>query len=303
MGSNLPPRLASPRGDHVTISDTTRLNNLRSFASDRQRLVQLLGINPATLAELTHSTTLYTEFEIEKNGKKRGVQAPRDDLKAVQKRIADLLARIRPEEYLYCPAKRRSYVSNAARHKDSRVVRCLDITKFFPNTPSRRVYWFFARVMQCAGDIAGILAKLATYNSCLPTGSPLSPIMAHYAYIDVWRAIADLTKESWLLLTVYVDDITVSGAHVPDHLIWRAKQIIHASGLRYHKEKKYVDNPAEVTGVILRDGKMSLPNRQHLKMHKAKVDSRHTADEIEKSKLATRIRGLRAQQGQIERQR
>jgi hypothetical protein len=193
-------------------------------------------------------------------------------------------------------------VSNAARHKDNRVVRCIDVKKFFPNTPRRRVYWFFREIMKCPGDVAGILANLATYQGHLPTGSPLSPIMAHYAYIDVWRAIAELARANDVTMTVYVDDVTLSGQRLPDAIMWEVRQLLHGAGLRYHKEKKYVDRPAEITGVILRNGELVIPNRQHLKLRNARKARREavTQDDIDASDR--RINGLIAQRGQIRRE-
>jgi hypothetical protein len=220
-------------------------------------------------------------------------------LKVAQARIASLLTRIRPADYLFCPAKKRCYVTNAAQHRHNRVVHCLDITKFFPNTPRRRVYVFFANAMECAPDVAGRLAGLATFNAHLPTGSPLSPIMAHYAYTDVWQALAKIANAHNFTLTVYVDDVTISGQHVPQHVVWEMKRIIRASGLRYHKEKRYVDRPADVTGVILRNGRLLIPNRQHLKQHITKVSIASATDETTTLAATARLRGLRAQEAHI----
>ncbi len=230
----------------------------------------------------------------------RHIEEPCDELKAAQSRIAALLTRIRPADYLYCPAKRRCYVANAAQHRNNRVVHCLDMTKFFPNTPRRRVYAFFAHVMECAPDVAGRLARLATLKGHLPTGSPLSPIVAHYAYSDVWCALADIARKHGFTLTVYVDDVTVSGDHVPEHIVWEMKRIIYTAGLRYHKEKRFVDVPADITGVILRNGRLLLPNRQHQKHHVAKASLINAPDATHREATLNRLRDLQAQRKQIE---
>jgi len=268
----------------------------------RHQLLRLLGVTDDHLRALTQSDELYIEYDIPKKpNKKRHVEEPRGDLKKVQARIAKLLARIQPADYLYCPAKRRCYVTNAARHRDSRVIRCLDLKEFFPNTPRVRVYRFFFEVMQCAGDVAGVLANLASFGGHLPTGSPLSPIMAHYAYWDVWNAIAAITAEHGLNVTVYVDDVTLSGVQVPTHLVWEVKKVLHAAGLRYHKEKEFVDRPGDVTGVILRDGKLLLPNRQHLKIREAKSELGAAREEMAVRKAVGRLRGLVGQRIQLSR--
>ena len=61
------------------------------------------------------------------------------------------------------------------------------------------------------------------------------------------------------------DDVTISGAKVPVADVWQVRRMIHRTGLRYHKLKHYVDRPAEITGVVVRGGKIVVPNRQPLK--------------------------------------
>jgi hypothetical protein len=270
--------------------------------TSRHQLVRLLGVTNDHLELLSRTEGLYREYDIPKKAnKKRHVEEPRGDLKKVQARIASLLGRIRPADYLYCPAKRRCYVTNAARHRNNRVVRCLDLKEFFPNTPRLRVYRFFLEVMECAGDIAGTLANIASHKGHLPTGSALSPIMAHYAYWDVWNAIAAIAAHHGLTVTVYVDDVTLSGVQVPTRAVWQVKQELHAAGLRYHKEKGFIDCPADVTGVILRDGRLLLPNRQHLKIRTTKSELGAVCEEIAKQAVFGRLRGLTGQRTQIAR--
>jgi hypothetical protein len=265
-------------------------------------LLHLLGVTNDHLEALSHPGRLYREYDILKPpNKTRHIEEPRGDLKKVQAQVAKLLGRIQPADYLYCPAKRRCYVTNAARHRHNRVVRCLDLKEFFPNTTRLRVYRFFFEVMQCAGDVAGILANVACCRGHLPTGSPLSPIMAHYAYWDVWNAIAAITANHELIVTVYVDDVTLSGAHVPTHAVWEVKQVLHAAGLRYHKEKKFIDRPSDVTGVISFAGELLTPNRQHLKIREAKAKLGASRDEFAKRAALARLCGLSAQRIHIAR--
>ena len=141
---------------------------------NRKRLAALLHISTAELRHLAkHADSLYSEFDVpKKTGGVRGVENPRRQLKLVQARIARLLGRIAPPDYLFCPVKGRCYVTNAAQHRGQRVVHCLDVRKYFPSTSSRRIYWFFHSVLGCEKDIAALLAKLASYRGHLPTGIP-----------------------------------------------------------------------------------------------------------------------------------
>jgi len=271
------------------------------MVTTKRKLAECLGLTlPLLSALVARGDALYREFQLKKPGKKpRQVEEPVAELKKIQGRIAGYLSRIQPPDYLYCPVKGRSYLTNAAAHRHNRVVKTWDVRKYFPNTPARRVRWFFTEVMKCSPDVADLLVKLATYKGHLPTGSPLSPVMAHYAFYDIWQEIARLCREAGCVNTVYVDDLTVSGNVVPGELKWKVRQVIYSTGLRYHKEKSFIDKPAEVTGVVLREGQLLMPNRQHRKRWLANKELRVEKNEKTRAKLKKRIKGLNAQAAQF----
>ncbi|MXN49406.1 RNA-directed DNA polymerase [Shinella kummerowiae] len=267
----------------------------------KKRLSALLKLDMKSIQELAKSADdLYAEFDVPKKaGGVRGVENPRRQLKLVQARIARFLGRIVPPDYLFCPVKGRCYVKNAAQHRGQRVVRCLDIRKYFPSTSSRRVFWFFRNIMQCEADVAAILAKLATYRGHLPTGSPLSPIMAFFAHYDVWEVIASHCTTHGYRLTVYIDDVTISGTTLSPAVLWDIKRAIHRSGLRYHKEKHFVDRPAEITGVIVNGERLVVPNRQLKKLYEIQRDLKQPLIPQLESKLREKLTGLRGQVAQV----
>ncbi len=152
--------------------------------------------------------------------------------------------------------------------------------------------------MQCNRDMAGLLAKLACYQGHLPTGSPLSPIMAYFAFYDLWAKIAAFCAARDHTFTVYIDDVTVSGSRVPKADMWEIRRMIHSYGLAAHKAKTYVDCPAEITGVIIRDGQLVAPFRQHRKKHEAKTLLGSSAQK-ERDALYGRIAGIEGQIKQI----
>lgn len=271
----------------------------------KRKLADLLRISQAELRRMSRSADcVYREFSVKKkDGTLRGVEDPARGLKLVQARIARQLSKIRPPDYLFCPVKGRCYVSNAAQHQGNRVVHCLDIRKYFPSTPSRRVFWFFHTVMQCERDVAATLAKLATYRGYLPTGSPLSPIMAYFAHNDVWEAIAAICVEHGYTLTVYIDDVTISAPKIDPKVIWSVKRIIHASGLRYHKEKVFHDRAAEITGVIVSGKVLAAPNRQLKKIaglrSTIRGEEKRKGQGRETKELRLKLDGLNGQVRQI----
>ncbi|KMS51787.1 hypothetical protein V473_22935 [Sphingobium cupriresistens LL01] len=152
--------------------------------------------------------------------------------------------------------------------------------------------------MGCRADVAGILGDLCTFEGHLPTGSPLSPILAYYSYHDMWAEIAAFCTAKGYTLTVYVDDVTISGAKVPVADVWHVRRMIHRTGLRYHKLKHYVDRPAEITGVVVRDGKVVVPNRQRLKHRKTRLALQQPGSGDQR--LKGRLSGLAGQMRQID---
>lgn len=267
-----------------------------------RRLAEILELDRASLDKLIGETdSLYREKEvISDRGKLRKTEMPRGNLRKTHDRIATLLARIQPPDFLFCPVKGRSYVSNAAMHKAGRVIRSLDIKDYFPSTPSRRVFWFFKNIMQCSPDVSAILAKIVCRNGRLPTGSPASPILAFYAFWDLWTGLAKIAKDAQCTMTVYMDDVTVSGQRVPDSLIWRMKRQIHGSGLRYHKERKYLNQSSVVTGVVIRDGLLSLRNGQHRRFYDVKKQLATTHDTDRVLSLKRTLRGILSQRKQVQ---
>lgn len=267
----------------------------------RKKLADILKVDAAELRRLANETgILYSEFEVpKKDGGRRPIENPSRQLKLIQARIARLLGRIEPPDYLFCPVKGRCYVSNAAQHRGQRVIRCLDIRKYYPSTSSKRVFWFFNKVMKCEPDVSAILSRIATYKESLPTGSPLSPILSYFAHVDVWEGISAICKRENYRLTVYIDDVTISGQRVAAKVLWEIKRAIHRSGLRYHKEKKFVDRPAEVTGVIVTKNSLGPANRQLKKRCELREATKKPIFPSVAKKIEARLIGLEAQIAQI----
>ena len=265
----------------------------------KRRLAELLRLTPSELRKLLRDRRYSVWTETNEKGKTRTIENPAPQLKRVQRRIAKFLGRIQPDPALYCPVKGRSYVSNAKCHADSRVIETLDIKKYFPNTTANRVSWFWHRWMNCSPDVAMTLTKLCTYDGHLPTGSPLSPVMAYLAHIDMWQSVANIARDAGCVLTIYVDDVTISGDRVSGEVLWKIKKEIYAVGLRYHKQKKYTSGWAEVTGVIVSDKMAMLPNRQHLKIHETRKALCSAVSDEEREFLSRRLKGLTTQARQI----
>ncbi len=273
----------------------------------KRDLAKILQVSQKRLESMTcFVESLYSEKDLLASRKRKllRLEKPESKLKHVHKRIEELLKRIQLPDYVHAPRKGCSYISNAKAHIDSKVVRSLDIEQYFRSTPARSVYWFFHKRMKCSQDIAGILTKLSTYKDHLPTGSPLSPLLSYFSHIDMWEAIENIVNGYGCSLTVYMDDVTISGENVSDKLIWEVKKQFHRFGLRSNKkkEKSYFNarRACEITGVVIKNGELKLPNRQHLKMHIAKQEIRIEKNSERITSLARKLQGLESQRKQIE---
>ncbi|WP_350334409.1 reverse transcriptase family protein [Coralliovum pocilloporae] len=267
------------------------------------KLARILQISPAKLKKLSKLEGGYIQFQKpKKNGGNRDISAPIPPLKSVQARVAVLLGRIAPPDYLFAPVEGRSYVDNAARHIGAEALRLLDIEDFFPSCTINKVIWFFHSKMECSTDVALILARIATYDGVLPQGSPCSPILAYFAYIDMWETINELVESAGCKLSVYADDLTISGSTVPEVTIWEIKKTLFQHGHRYavQKERARKGRAAEVTGVIVTRGRVTAPNRQRQKIYAVRENLKNTKSAKDTKRFEVQLRGRLAQLRQID---
>lgn len=283
----------------------------------RRKLAQILKVSEAELDALTGRSDLYVRKWKHKRDKDRWLEnppppsdahlyrpidIPDKGLKAVQSRIAGLLARVTPPDWLFSPVKGRSYVDNAARHRGAVAFWLLDIADYFPSCSANNVAHFFRQRMECSPDVTAILVHVATWQQCLPQGSPCSPILAYFSNLTLWEEIERAVTGAGLRHSLYADDITISGAVIRKEVIWGIKQSIHRHGLRIKAEKELslIHRPADITGVIVHGDHTKLPNRQLKRLFELRAE-RHRARGARLIRdLDNRIAGHLAQKRQVE---
>lgn len=262
----------------------------------RKRLAELLGLTPKGLERIAVSAQkLYQEWDsTNAKGKIRHIENPAKHLKEIQRRISKILSRISPPDYLYCPVKRRCYISNAAHHIGAKQIRNLDISSFYPSSKAQRVYWFFHKIMLCSPDVAGTLVSLTTRNGHLPCGSPASGMLGFYAYYDMWQEIERISLDNKCKLSVYVDDITISGDVVSPGVMFQIRKCVIRAGLTPNKSKErfYKRGRGVITGIIVGPGGLSTPKSAHLKRFTLRKQLRSAISLAEIAKLKRKLRGM-----------
>jgi hypothetical protein len=262
------------RGYHITQSPLYRIQGLKQFQ-------KIVGLEWAAVEQFLSED----HYKVWTTASGRDIQAPIRTLKLVHRRIYKLLARIELPDYLHSQ-RGRSYSSNARAHLGEVPLIKTDISRFYPNVSRDKVFLMFVEQFRCAIDIAHRLADLCCYRQMhLPTGSPLSGLIAFFASRKMFDEIASRVATVGCVFTVYVDDITVSGQRATKRLLFEVRNIIESHGLLAKKEKSATfaaPAPKRVTGVIVLKNELRLPNERHLKIHDSRQSIMRAASSREK---------------------
>lgn len=268
----------------------------------KKKLFELLQTTPTKLVELNEATDLYRPMlKLKKDGTFREIKAPRGDLKRIQKRIGELLLRVATPDYLMAPVRGRSNIDNAAKHRGAASYHLLDVEDFYPRCTANKVAWFFGKVVKCSPDVTAILVRLTTLDGVLPAGSPASPSLAFWAYRDMWDEIDALVKSGECQLTLYVDDITISGAVVPGAIVHAVKERLshHGHRVKATKEASRTKVPVLVTGVVVKNRTLLMPNSQQLARHLLRKEIEKLPEGRDKDKKLESLAGRDGNETQI----
>ena len=222
-----------------------KLFNIKS----KKYLAFVLKEERSLLKEISKNPQEFYRFApktIEKNGKKktRNIEEPNFILKPIHRKIHILLSEIPAPDYLFSK-KKSSCVLNAKAH-----VNChgstlnIDIENFFPSTSRIRVQQFFGYFLQYPRDVADFMADICTVNNHIPTGSPLSLMLAFWANKPMFDELNKLAASRKIKMTIYVDDISFTGVAVNDsfknkvtEIVNRYNHSINPDKVRFFSEK------------------------------------------------------------------
>ena len=187
-------------------------------------LAALLGYKPKALSYILYKlpdTAKYTTFKIpKKNGGEREICAPTDQLKLLQRRLANILNACREEidkvsglsSLSHGFRRGHSIVTNAKPHRGKRFVLNLDLEEFFPSFNFGRVRGFFIknRAFELDENVATLIAQIACYQNALPQGSPCSPVISDLLAHMLDVRLAKMAKRERVTYSRYADDLTFS---------------------------------------------------------------------------------------------
>jgi RNA-directed DNA polymerase len=179
-------------------------------------VARLLETNWPTLRHILYRMPdgrKYASFSIKKrSGAERTINAPTPELKAIQRRLADLLTVVyEPRISTHGFAPKRSILTNAKAHVRSSFLLNIDLSDFFPSIHIGRVKGLFKkRPFCCKPSIATILAQICCCGSKLPQGAPTSPIISNLICAKMDVDLQRLARDSGCRYTRYADDMTFS---------------------------------------------------------------------------------------------
>lgn len=219
---------------------------------NKKKLAKILNIGLDELKK--YSNANQSEYNVFSNEKGREIQTPINNLYLIHNRLANLLSRIETPDWLHSFKKNFSYLTNAKSHIGARQVLTFDLKSFYQSTSQNMIRLFFRNTMLCSDDISYILSNICCYGNHLPTGSQVSIYMCYLTNIKMFDEMRSLALSRNTLMTVYADDITISGDKVDDSLLNTMKKIVIRHGYRLSENKtlRFTNNEIPIiTGVAL----------------------------------------------------
>lgn len=211
-----------------------------------------------------------------KNGGKRLIEAPKADLKAVQRRLLrDILQKLPNHPDAFGFVKGRNCLQAANRHASEEVVICFDLKNFFPSIGAGRIFGLF-RCLGYPHSLARSMTALATTSTPqrilkhlafdertlyrtphLAQGAPTSPALANHVAFRLDRRLAALGARLDAQYSRYADDLSFSGdRRIVATLLNAVPRIVHDEGFWLHPAKTRVmsrNRRQLVTGIVVNE--------------------------------------------------
>ncbi len=231
----------------------------------------------------------YVTFAVPKrSGGVRLIHAPKRRLKALQRRLVDLLVSQLPvSAHAHGFVTARSIKTGAAPHVGKRVVLKLDLKDFFPSVTLVRVRGLLI-APGYGYPVAATLAVLMTEAERQPVevegtvfhvpvgprvcvqGAPTSPGLCNAVLLRLDRRLAGLARRYGYTYTRYADDLTFSGDDLKslERVRALATEYIREEGFEVNREKTRVQRKGgaqRVTGVTVNAG-LGLSRRERRRL-------------------------------------
>src|SRR5581483_7175816 len=199
----------------------SHLTSLKA-ATSLTDIAHLVGFKPSALSFVLYKKQAgsnYRKFEIPKRyGGTRQISAPTDELKLIQRRLANVLQNCVDDisaknsfrdAIAHGFKRKRSIITNAKRHRRRRHVFNIDLKDFFGTINFGRVRGYFIKDKHFAlhEKVATVLAQIICFENGLPQGSPCSPVVSNLIGHVLDIHLAGLAARWGCTYTRYADDL------------------------------------------------------------------------------------------------
>lgn len=174
-----------------------------------------------------------------KRAKKRDFVYPEhsSSLYLVHKTLAEWLNRIQQPDYVFSPRAGKTTKSNATHHAGQKAFLQIDIKKFYPSTTKEMVRDGLINAFGMYRDVANLIANIVTIDDKASFGSPVTPVLMTIVFREMFDLIYAECKKLGLRMSIWVDDITISGNHITPGFIEKIRGIVREYGHKTHKIK------------------------------------------------------------------
>ena len=240
-----------------------------------RRLARYLDEREDQLLEMTREISRhYRRYTIpKKRGKVRWIEAPRPELKAVQRELLTaLLYRFPVHDAAHGFVPHRSIITHAQNHVGQRWVITLDLADFFTSTHRGLINQHLAPLLasliasHCSPASQALMIDLCLLKDRLPQGAPTSPQISNIVFRNFDQKLAQWAQEHDLIYSRYADDLSFSGPQVPPDFYRRIHGCIYPYRLNPRKTRVLGRGGRQVvTGLVVNE-RVNLPRPQRRKL-------------------------------------
>ena len=218
-----------------------------------------LGFSAKTLYSLSnHIGSHYHKTRIPKgNGEYRELYIPDNELKAVQRKIAEKLLPLQqasPCATAYRPGG--STLVNARPHVGQPVLLKLDIRHFFDRIIYPDVKDKVFPIDQYSESNRILLAILCSFHGSLPQGAPTSPGISNIIMKSFDDTVSEWCMVQQIHYTRYCDDMTFSGDFEPPAVAFFVEGELRKRGFFLNRKKTVAVKDGQkktVTGIVVNE--------------------------------------------------
>ena len=264
-----------------------------------RHLALILDTSLPVLTDVAYNMTDHVSpFDLpKKSGGTRRIYSPSEELKRIQGRILRrLLQPIDLPDALHGSVPGRSATTNAQPHVGKPMVVGIDIKDFYPSVHYSRVGSLFER-LGCHPDVSRLLTKLTTYEHHLAQGFATSSAIANLILAPIVPRLGGLCLQHGCDVTLYQDDLTVSGDRYIAGLIPLLIRIFREAGFQIHPDKIKVmsrEEHQEVTGWSV-NRKVNTPREEYRQLratlHNCSINGIEAVADRPVSKFKNHLRG------------